>query len=112
MPAYSTHDVVLVRYPFSDASTTKVRPATVVSAPHASHDLFVVPLTSRTTGLHAGEFVLADWAGAGLNVQSAIKRGIYTVDEELVIKRIGRLTTADGEQLERSLRQWLGLPRE
>jgi mRNA interferase MazF len=69
-----------------------------------------VPLTSRTTGLLAGEFVLADWAGAGLNVASAAKRGIYTIDERLVIKRIGRLTAADCEQLERSLRQWLGLP--
>ena len=33
--------------------------------------------------------------------------GIFTIEEKLVIKRIGRLTTADGEQLERSLRQWL-----
>jgi mRNA interferase MazF len=80
-----------------------------VSAPHASHDLFVVPLTSRTSGLVAGEFALADWAGAGLNVASAVKRGIFTIDARLIIKRIGRLTAADGEQLERSLRQWLGL---
>ena len=66
MPAYSTHDVVLVRYPFSDVSAAKVRPAAVVSARHVSHDRFVVPLTSRISGLVAGEFVLADWAGAGL----------------------------------------------
>jgi mRNA interferase MazF len=110
MPSYSTHDVVLVRYPFSDVSTAKVRPAAIVSAPHASHDLFIVPLTSRTTGLLAGEFVLANWAGTGLNVASAVKRGIYTIDERLVIKRIGRLIAADGEQLQRSLREWFGLP--
>ena len=71
MPTYSTHDVVLVRYPFSDVATAKMRPAVVVSAAHASHDLFVVPVTSRTTDLLAGEFVLGDWAGAGLNVPSA-----------------------------------------
>ena len=92
MPAYSMHDVVLVRYPFPDVSTAKVRPAVVVSAPHASRDLFVVPLTSRTTSLLAGEFVLADWAGAGLNVPWAVKRGVYTIHETLAIKRIGRLT--------------------
>jgi mRNA interferase MazF len=55
MPAYSMHDVVLVRYRFSDVSTAKVRPAAVVSAPQVSHDLFIVPLTSRATGLLAGE---------------------------------------------------------
>jgi mRNA interferase MazF len=103
------HDVVLVRFPFSDVSTAKVRPAVVVSAPHASRDLFVVPLTSRTTSLLAGEFVLADWAGAGVNVPSAVKRGVYTILETLAIKHIGRLTTADAQQLERSLRQWFGM---
>jgi len=46
MPACSTHDVILVRYPFSDASSAKVRPAVVVSAPHPSRDFFVVPLTA------------------------------------------------------------------
>jgi mRNA interferase MazF len=109
MPTYSTHDVVLVTYPFSDVSTGKVRPAVVVSAAHASHDLFVVPLTSRTSYLLAGEFVLGDWAAAGLNVPSAAKRGVYTIHESLVIKRIGQLTTADGEHLRQSLRQWFGL---
>src|SRR3990172_12374906 len=81
MPAYSTHDVILVRYPFSDASSAKVRPAVVVSAPHPSRDLFVVPLTSRTSGLLSGEFILKEWAGAGLNVPSAVQRGLFTIEE-------------------------------
>jgi mRNA interferase MazF len=110
MPTYLTHDVVLVRYPFSDVATAKVRPAVVVSTTHVSRDLFVVPLSSRTTDLLAGEFVLGDWAGAGLNVPSAAKRSVYTIHESLVIKRLGRLPAADGEHLSQSLRQWLGLP--
>ncbi|NEQ25078.1 MAG: MazF family transcriptional regulator, partial [Microcoleus sp. SIO2G3] len=32
MPSYSKHDVILVRYPFSDLSSSKVRPAVVASA--------------------------------------------------------------------------------
>lgn len=48
MPSYSKHDVILVRYPFSDLTGSKVRPAIVVGAPHTSQDLFIVPLTSRT----------------------------------------------------------------
>ena len=109
MPACSMHDVILVRYPFSDASSAKVRPAIVVSAPHPSRDLFVIPLTSRTSGLLSGEFILTDWASAGLNVPSAVKRGIFTIEEQLVIKRIGSLAVADRGQLDRSLRAWLGL---
>ncbi len=54
MPSYSKNDVILVRYPFSDFSGAKVRPAVVVNAPHASQDVFIVPLTSKTTSLLAG----------------------------------------------------------
>jgi mRNA interferase MazF len=35
--------------------------------------------------LLSGEFVLADWKAAGLNVASAAKRGFYTVHQSLVI---------------------------
>jgi len=75
MPIYSRGDVLLVRYPFTDLSGVKVRPAVVVHAPHPSQDSFVVPLTSRLTALQPGEFALADWEKAGLNVPTAVKRG-------------------------------------
>ena len=84
----------------------KVRPAIVVNTPHVSQDVFIVPLTSRTTSLLVGEFVLADWAAAGLHVPTAVKRGLYTVHETLILKRVGRLTQADAEQVGQSLRQW------
>ena len=88
MPSYSKNDVVLVRYPFSDLTSAKVRPAVVVNAPHASQDVMVVPLTSKTASLLAGEFVLTDWQGAGLNVATAAKRGVFTIHQQLIIKRV------------------------
>ena len=60
MPSYSKNEVVLVRYPFSDLSSAKVRPAVVVNAAHVSQDVFIMPLTSKTVSLLAGEFVLAE----------------------------------------------------
>ena len=60
MPSYSKNEVVLVRYPFSDLSGSKVRPAVVVNALHSSQDALVVPLTSKTSPLSAGEFVLTE----------------------------------------------------
>lgn len=48
-----------MRYPFSDLISAKVRPVVVINASHTSQGLLIVPLTSRTTGLLAGEFVLA-----------------------------------------------------
>jgi mRNA interferase MazF len=109
MPSYSKGDVVLVRYPFSDRSDAKVRPAIAVSAPYQSQDIFVVPLTSKTDHLHAGEFAMKDWKGAGLNVMSAVKRGLFTIHQNLIIKTVGRISAEDASELERSLRGWLGL---
>lgn len=109
MSSYSKTDVVLVRYPFSDLSGSKIRPAVVINAPHVSLDIFIVPLTSKTSALLPGEFVLSDWSQAGLNVESAVKRGVYTVHEPLVARTIGQLSVADAAKLDASLRDWLQL---
>jgi mRNA interferase MazF len=109
MPSYSKDKVILIRYPFSNLSGSKVRPAVVVNDAHTSQDVIIVPLTSKVSLLLAGEFVLADWKAAGLNVPSAAKRGIYTVHQSLVMKSIGKLSDTDAHSLETSLRNWLGL---
>lgn len=108
MPSYSKNDIILVRYPFSNLSSSKVRPAIVVSAPHVSQDIMIVPLTSKTASLIEGEFVLAEWSTEGLNVATAVKRGLYTVHESLVVRMIGKLADSDAERLEQSLQDWLG----
>ncbi|MEK7733566.1 MAG: type II toxin-antitoxin system PemK/MazF family toxin [Planctomycetota bacterium] len=108
MQNYSKNDVILVRYPFADLSGSKIRPAVVISVPHISDDIFVVPLTSKTASLLPGEFELTDWSSAGLNVVTAVKRGIYTVNRSLVIKAVGKLSSSDSKRLESSLHNWLG----
>ncbi len=109
MTSYSRHDVVLVRYPFSDLTTLKVRPAVIVSVPHTSQDVLIVPLTSQTEALQSGEFILSNWRGAGLNVETAIKRGVYTILGSLVLKKVGVISDLDALQLDVSLRTWIGL---
>ena len=109
MSNYSRGEVILVRYPFSDLSGSKIRPAVIVNAPHTSKDVFILPLTSKTRSLLLGEFVLIDWSQAGLNVETAVKRGIYTVHQNLIAQRVGRLSETDLKELDNALRLWLGL---
>lgn len=66
----------------------------------------LVPVTSR---LASADFGLADWQAAGLNVPSAVKSQIATVDGGLVRKVVGRLGATDAATLTNHLRQWLGL---
>jgi mRNA interferase MazF len=77
MPSYSKNDIVLVRYPFSEMTGSKVRPAIMLSSPHISDDYLLAPITSKINNLYPAEFVLANWSSAGLNVPSAVKRA-YT----------------------------------
>ena len=70
MQNYSKNEVILVRYPFSNLSGSKVRPAIVVNASHISQDIIIVPITSKISPLLAGEFVIVDSSKAGLNVLS------------------------------------------
>ncbi len=78
MNSYSKNDVILVNYPFTNLSVTKIRPVVIVSEKHSSQDVFIVPLTSKIENLLSGEFILSEWKSAGLNVPTAAKHGIYT----------------------------------
>lgn len=102
----SRGDVVLLPIPFTDLSSTKVRPAIVVGRGSFPADLFVVPVTSQ---LGNADFPLADWAAAGLNVCSGVKGQLCTVEDGLVRKIVGAISPNDTVILDTHLRRWLGL---
>lgn len=102
----SRNDVVLLPIPFSDLSSTKVRPAIVIGHGTTGDDLFLVPITSR---LNNGDFTLRGWQSCGLNVPSAVKGQLATVESQLVRKIVGRLSPDDIKTLNEKLREWLEL---
>jgi len=69
-------------------------------------DLFLVPITSR---LKNGDFLLTGWQSCGLNVPSAVKGQLATVESHLVRKIVGRLTLVDIKTLNSKLSEWLEL---
>ena len=99
-------DIVLLPIPFTDLSSTKVRPAIVVGHGTFPGDLFVVPVTSQ---LSNADFQLTNWRASGLNVPSGVKSQIATVEDSLVRKIVGRLSNQDGTVLDQALRQWFQL---
>ena len=100
----SRNDVVLLPIPFTDLTSRKVRPAIVVGRNGA--DLLLVPISSVLSNT---DVPLQGWRAAGLNVPCGIKSQIATVEERLVLKIVGVLTTADLQTLDRRLRNWLHL---
>jgi mRNA interferase MazF len=109
MPNFSKNEIILVSYPYSDFSDSKVRPAVITSENTRSNDVFIVPLTSNTRVRRKGEFILKNWKSEGLNRPTAVKRGIYTVSKNMVIQSVGILSKSDAKRLESSIRIWFGL---
>ncbi len=95
----SRNDVMLLPIPFTDLSSSKVRPAIVVGHGSWPGDLFVVPVTSQMAN---ADLPLNDWDKAGLNVPSGIKGQICTVEVRLLRKVVGQISAED-------LRRWFGL---
>ena len=102
----SRDDVVLLPIPFTDLSSSKVRPAVVVGHGSWPGDLLVVPVTSQ---LQNADLIIGQWAEAGLNVPSGIKGQICTVEVRLVRKVVGQITAPDRTALDTLLRKWLEL---
>jgi mRNA interferase MazF len=106
-------DVVLVPFPFTDQSASKKRRAVVVSA-DAYHqgrpDVIVMAVTSqllRRAGA-LGEVLIADWHGAGLPKASLIKPVLATIEQRLILRKLGALQAEDLQALRSALRQILG----
>ncbi len=106
---YSRGAVVLLPFPFSDLSGTKLRPAVIVSSQYPSDDLLVVAVTSVGAALRPGEFPIQSWRQAGLLHPSFAKRALASVSGDLVRRFLGQLEKQDLAQLDDSLRFWLGL---
>ena len=109
---YSFGDVVLVPFPFTDQTTTKKRPAVVVSS-DAYHrdrpDLIVVAVTSQVRPISGvGEAAITEWKEAGLLKPSVVKPLLATVAKSLALRKLGSLKPTDVAALRDVLRTILG----
>jgi len=94
-------DVVVVPFPFADSSIAKRRPAVVLSQLEFNRDSGHSLLAQITT---VKKFV---WPGdvsvnheeAGLPELSIIRMKLFTIDNRLILKRIGRLGDRDRKEV-------------
>ena len=108
-------DVLLVPFPFTDQQGVKQRPAVVVSssAYNANRpDVLIMAITSvlrsPASALAFAEAVLADWQSAGLIKPSVFKRVFTTLEQRLIIKRLGRVSSNDAALLRALLATVIG----
>lgn len=103
MIGYEFGDLVLVPFPFTNLSTTKKRPAVVVSSSafhQARRDLVILAVTSQARPSSVfGEAAVIKWKEAGLLRSSVLKPVLATIERGLVLRRLGRLEKEDRRAL-------------
>jgi mRNA interferase MazF len=105
-------DVVLVPFPFTNQAASKRRPAVVVSNraySAARPDLVVMPITCQLRpGRDFGEVWVRHWQAAGLLKPSAVKPVFATLEQRLVLRRLGALMPEDQETLRKAIAEIIG----
>ncbi len=109
---YESCDAVIVSFPFTDQPAAKKHPATIVSsaAYHREHpDLILMAITSRKQFPPAfGEMTITQWEAGHLLKPSVIKAIFATIENGLVLRKLGNLAHTDRNALYIALQLILG----
>jgi mRNA interferase MazF len=105
-------DTVLVPFPFTNQTSSKKRPAVIVSNRaynQAKPDMILMAITSQFHPTPAlGEVWLGQWQAAGLLKPSAIKPIFATLEQRMVIRQLGTLTVPDRSALKQAVARIIG----
>ena len=106
MTLYKKWDIVLVPFPFTNLTTTKQRPALVVSPDQYNQgmDIVIAFITSKMDiPYRHGDFQIDQWSESGLPKPSMLRMKFATLDKNIVVKRIGFLSSGDQTEFSKVL---------
>ncbi|MBI2867195.1 MAG: type II toxin-antitoxin system PemK/MazF family toxin [Chloroflexi bacterium] len=104
--------MVLVNYQFTDTHDVKFRPALVISADtyhRGRREAIVAAITSNIDRMLIGDYRLSQWREAGLLRASVVTGILRTIQQGMVARAIGTLSSQDMNAVDRNLRRCLGL---
>jgi mRNA interferase MazF len=102
-------DVVVVPFPFSERPGAKKRPALVLSRPSfnkAGHTAMAM-ITTRAHRPWPGDVEIEKLEQAGLPLPCIVRLKLFTLDNRLLMMRIGSLSPADRRRVASALRTTL-----
>jgi mRNA interferase MazF len=103
-------EVAIVPFPFTDIAVAKPRPALALSAGGANEangaTLFAM-ITTAARSHWSSDVQLADGEPAGLSDASLVRLKLFTLDNRLVPRTIGALSTRDRTAVRKMLRSVL-----
>lgn len=112
---YDLYEIVKVPFPFTETKQVKVRPALIISSAkqfNAKIGLSVMAMITSmksSQNLWPSDIVIEDLAIAGLPVPSIIRFKIFTLDDRLILGRLGNLSEKDRTIAQGTLKEVLCL---
>ncbi len=109
--SYNAHDVVVVPFPFTDKTSSKRRPALVLSDAHAfnaqvGHSVLAM-ITSTANASWPLDIEITNLDAAGLTAASVVRMKLFTLDHQLILRKIGKLSPTDSQQVDLSIKALL-----
>ena len=102
-------DIVLVKYPFTDFSSKKLRPALILLSEDEEEDFLLIFITSVKINKNQFNIPISK-NGTGLHKDSILRlKKIMTVHKSLILGRIGSLTYKEFKNIKSKLREMLDI---
>jgi mRNA interferase MazF len=102
-------EIVLLPFPFTDLSATKRRLVLVLKAGNAQGDFLAVQITSQLSYRPAVRLIAEDFELGGLRKESIVRPDkVFTLNEALIIRRVGKLTSSGFERILETVCQQVG----
>ena len=106
---YDQFEVVVVPFPFTDRNATKRRPSLILSKANIFNTIIGQNVMAMiTTATHTPwplDIPIQDLATAGLRVPSIVRMKLFTLDQALILRKIGSLSVRDRATVQKSLQQ-------
>lgn len=104
---YKPFDVVVVPFPFTDSAQTKRRPALVLSqsanfGDKIGHSVLAM-ITSQKNDPWPLDSAIQNQKQSGLTAPSVVRMKLFTLDDRLILRKIGRLSQKDRDQVKQNL---------
>lgn len=100
-------DIVLITFPFTDLSGSKLRPAVILT--ETEEDLTVCFITTQNKWQEETDLILHPSKTNGLKKESLLRiRKLATIDRKLSKGLLGRLTSKEISELNSKLKTVLG----
>ncbi len=107
--SYDAYDVVVVPFPFTDKSTTKRRPALVISKAVNFNSKVGQSVLAMITSAANSEWPLdvevMNLDKAGLPSPSIVRMKLFTLDHKLIIRKVGTLASKDQKSVSATLKK-------